>query len=241
MATGDNVLIAGFIIQGSGDKRVIIRGIGPSLPISNRLLDPELALFDSNGQLLVSNDDWMQNPNRQEIVDTGIPPPDEKEAALLVSLAPSFYTAIVRGNGQTSGIGLVEVYDLDRSGPAALANISTRGLVQIGNDVMIAGMIITGTQSADVVIRAIGPSLPLENKLTDPYLELFDSNGTGVFANDNWRDAQAEYIEATGVAPSDNLESAMRLPLVPGNYTAVVRGNGAGSGVAVVEVYKLAP
>ena len=235
------MLIAGFIIQGSGDKRVIIRALGPSLPIPNRLLDPELALFDSNGQLLVSNDDWMQNPNRQEIVDTGIPPSEEKEAALLVSLAPSFYTAIVRGNGQTSGIGLVEVYDLDRTAPAALANISTRGLVQLGNDVMIAGMIITGTQSADVVIRAIGPSLPLENKLTDPYLELFDSNGTGIFANDNWRDAQAEYIQASGVAPSDNLESAMRLPLVPGNYTAVVRGNDAGSGVAVVEVYKLAP
>ncbi len=242
--TGDNVLIAGFIIQGSGAKKLILRAIGPSLPVPGPLLDPTLELHDSAGKLIASNDDWMQNGNASEIIATGIPPNNPKESALLRLLPPSAYTAVLRGANNTTGIALVELYDLDSAGPAKLVNISTRGFVLGGDNVMIGGFIITGDDPSTVLIRAIGPSLAnfgVADVLGDPSIELHNGNGGIIFTNNNWRDTQPIDIEATGLAPSDDLESAILISLVPGNYTAVVSGHDGGVGNGLVEVYKLAP
>jgi hypothetical protein len=243
--TGDNVLIGGFIVTGTEPKRVMLRAIGSSLPFENRLANPVLELFDSAGALIESNDNWVDSINKQAIIDTTIPPSSDLESAIVLSLPAnsSAYTAVVRGVDDGTGIGLVEVYDLDSAVDSKLANISTRGLVQTGDNVLIAGTIITGQSSQKVIIRAIGPSLPVAGKLEDPMLELFDANGALLAANDNWRTGgQESEINATGVAPSSDLESAIvyQLPSNNASYTATVRGIGDTTGIAVVEVYALA-
>jgi hypothetical protein len=238
--TGDNVLIGGFIVTGTQPKKVLIRAIGSSLSIAGHLDDPKLELY-SGGTLLEANDNWGESREKQAIIDTTIPPSNSLESAIVRTLPAnnSAYTAIVRGVNNGTGVGLVEVYDLDRAANSKLANISTRGLVQTGANVMIGGFIVlNGNQK--VIVRAIGPSLGIAGELADPTLELHDHNGTLLQSNDNWRTGgqQAEII-ATTVPPTRNEESAIVRTLTPGNYTAVVRGVNQTIGVALVEVYAL--
>jgi hypothetical protein len=236
---GDNAMIGGFIITGTQPKTVIIRGIGPSLPLPGALTDPIIYLYDATGALRDINDNWNDAPNRQQIIDSGLAPTNELESALLVTFDPGAYTVVVRGGNDATGIGLFEVYDLDRTVNSKLANISTRGLVQTGNNVMIGGFILMGPDSQKVIVRAMGPSLPLFGALNNPTLELHDGNGALFAVNDDWRNDQEAEIIATGLAPSSNLESALVRTLPPGNYTAIVRGVNDTAGVALVEVYAL--
>lgn len=234
--TGDNALFAGFIITGEAEKKVLLRGLGPSLPVSGKLADPTLQLNKSDGTS-VSNDNWKTD-QRAEIDATTIPPTDELESAIVATLAPGSHTAILRGNGDTTGGGLIEVYDLDQQAPAALANISSRGAVRTNDDVMIGGIIIGGGFPAKVLIRALGPSLPVSGALQDPTLQLVDANGNST-TNDNWTTTQRAEIEATTIPPEDTREAAIVSLLVPGSYTAIVRGKNNTTGVALVEAYNL--
>ncbi len=241
VGTADNVLIGGFIITGTGDKNVLVRAIGPSLGdagIAGALVDPVLELHDGSGALIQTNDNW-QDTQKSEIEATTIPPTNAKESALVKRLTPGSYTAIVHGKGNGTGVGLVEAYGLD--GTAKLANISTRGLVQTGDNVMIGGFIIFNTGvPTDVLVRAIGPSLTgVANALADPVLELHDGNGTLVASNDNWKDTQKSEIEATTIPPTNDKEAAMVQTLNAGNYTAIVTGKNNTTGVALVEAYNL--
>jgi hypothetical protein len=239
----DHALIGGFIVTGTQPKKVIIRAVGPSLTLPGKLADPTLELRDASKQL-DSNDDWTQSPNKQAIIDSGIPPTNGKEAAIVATLPANNaqYTAIVRGAGNTTGIAVVQVYDLDRSANSKLANISTRGLVQTDDNVLFAGTIVLGQTSQKIIIRAIGPSLNIAGKLADPTLELVDANGAQLAFNDNWRTGgQETEIIATTVAPTNNAESAIiyNLPANQANYTAIVRGAGGSSGIAVVDMFAL--
>ena len=239
--TGENVLIGGFIVTGSAPKKLMIRAIGPSLTVAGRLANPVLELYGSDGNFIVANDNWDDAPNRQEIIDSTIPPSDPLEAAILRNLAPGAYTALVRGAADGTGIGVIEVYDLGGQQESKLANISTRGRVQTGDDVMIAGFILVGSDARKVIVRAIGPSLPLATRLGDPVLELFDGEGNPIAQNDNWRETQQDEVNATGIPPTDDRESAIVRTLAPAAYTAIVRGAGETTGVALIEVYALSP
>jgi hypothetical protein len=240
--TGDNALIGGFIITGTQPKKVLVRAIGPSLPLAGFLADPTLELRDGAGALLRANDNWRTD-QEVEINATGIPPTNNLESAIVQTLPANNagYTAIVRGANNTTGIGLVEAYDLDRTVDSKLGNISTRGLVQTGDNVLIAGTIVLGTTAQKVLVRGIGPSLPLVGKLADPTLELRDANGVLLRSNDNWRTDQETEIMATGIPPTDNLESALihTLPANGASYTAILRGVNNTTGVAVVEIYAI--
>ena len=239
--TADNILIGGFIVTGTHQKRVMVRAIGPSLSLPDKLADPLLELHDSSGQTIAVNDNWVNAPNVQAIINSTIAPTNNLESAILMSLAPGSYTATVRGVSNTTGTGLVEAYDLDRNVNSRMGNISTRGLVQPGNNVLIAGMIVHGHTPQTIIARAIGPSLDLPGKLTDPILELRDGNGALIRLNDNWRSDQEAEILATGIPPTNDAESAI-IATVPANdaaYTAVVRGANDTSGIAVVEIYGL--
>ena len=246
VGTADNVVIAGFIVTGTGQKTVLIRALGPSLPVPGALSDPVLELHDSTGALVATNDNWRTS-QQSEIIATGLPPSNDKESALLETLNPGAYTAIVRGVNNAIGVGLVEVYDLDGSNPAIrLTNISTRGNVQTNDNVMIGGFVIQGDTAMSVILRVLGPSLsvggtPMVGRLMDPTLELHDSNGTLLAQNDNWQTTQASEIQATSLAPSDDRESAIVSTLVPGAYTAIVRGSGTTTGIALFELYDLDP
>ncbi|HZE13179.1 MAG TPA: hypothetical protein VE086_05435, partial [Chthoniobacterales bacterium] len=239
VGTGANVLIGGFIVTGTQSKQVIVRGIGPSLPLPGKMLDPTLELHDSSGALIGSNDNWTESANSAAIADSGVAPADPHEAAILMSLVPGSYTAVVSGANQTTGTALVEVYDLDGAADSKLANISTRASVQTDDSVLIGGLIVVGQSATDVIVRAIGPSLPLPGAMADPTLELRDASGTLLASNDNWRSAQEATILATGVAPTSDAESAIVATFSPGSYTAIVRGANGTTGVAVVEVYQL--
>lgn len=237
--TGDNVLIGGFIISGSQPKRLIVRAIGPSLPgVSGALANPQLEIYRGE-ELVATNDNWRDALNQQEIIDSTVAPSDDAESAVLITLPPAAYTAIVSGVGGQTGVGSVEAYDLDANADSAFANISTRGFVQTGDDVMIGGLIITGSAQRRVILRAIAPSLGIAGQLEDPVLELFDGNGNPMAANDNWKDNQQSEIEATTIPPSSDLESAIVTSLPPGAYTAVVRGMNDTTGIALVEAYAL--
>jgi len=240
--TGDNALIGGFIITGTQSKTVIVRGIGPSLPIPGALADPVIAVHGSSGQLLATNDNWNDSLTRQQIIDSGLAPSNDLESALWGVLSPGAFTVVVRGKDNAAGIGLFEVYDLDQAADSKLANVSTRGFVETGDNVLIGGTIITGRIPAKVLLRAIGPSLTnfgVPNALPDPTLELHDGNGALIAVNDNWRTDQEAEIVATGIPPSDNLEAAILRDLLPGSYTAIVRGSSNTTGVALVEAYEL--
>ena len=244
--SGENVLIGGFIVTGDAPKRVIIRAIGSSLtadgiPMPGRLEDPELEFFAGSTRLAY-NDNW-RFPHEQAIRETTIPPNDDREAAMVRQLTPGSYTAVVRGKGNTTGVGLVEVYDLDApSRGSLLANISTRGLIRAG-ETMIAGSILRGNEGQRIVLRAIGPSLAqagIAQPLANPMLELVDANGSSLAFNNDWQDSQAGDIQASGFAPSDPREAAIVTTLPAGDYTAVVRSSsGEAAGVALVEVYRL--
>jgi hypothetical protein len=239
-------LIGGFIVTGTQQKKVILRAIGPSLSavgVHDALANPTLELYGPSG-LIAFNDNWVDSPNKQEIIDSTIPPAHDLESAILITLPAndSPYTAIMRGTNGSAGVGLVEVFDLDRAVDSRLANISTRGFVQTGDDVMIGGLIVTGQDSHKVIVRAIGPSLPVPGKLPDPTLELRNGDGVLLQSNDNWRTGgQAEEIIATTVPPTSELESAIVRRLPPGNYTAIVSGVGDATGIGMVEVYDLGP
>jgi len=244
--TGDDILIGGFIITGTQDKKVIIRAIGPSLTLAGKLANPTMELRNSSGTLLKASDDWMNSSpaDKQAIIDSTIPPSNDLESAIVATLPAnsSAYTAIVRGVNNTTGIGVVEVYDLDRNVDSKLANISTRGLVQTGDTVLIAGTIVLGPSTQKVIVRAIGPSLTIPGKLLNPTLELRDGNGALVRANDDWRiGGQETDIIATTIPPTNDAESAI-VEILAGNgasYTAIVRGVNNTTGIAVVEVYAL--
>jgi DNA-binding beta-propeller fold protein YncE len=250
VADGDNVLIGGFILGGSSPdtKRILIRAVGPSLTqagVAGALPDTTLEVHATGN--VTTNDNWKINDatgqsQQAEIEATGLPPGYDLESALVMTLpAGQSVTAIVRGRNGAPGVGLVEVFDLDHGSPAKLLNISTRGSVGTGDNVMIAGAIILGSKPAQVVVRAMGPSLAsagLPNPLADPVLELRDPNGVLIAVNDDWREHEAE-VNATMLAPTDPRESVIVATLFPANYTAIARGKNGSTGVALVEAYYL--
>jgi len=245
---GSNALIGGFIVQGSQPATIILRGIGNSLAafgVSNALEDPVIELRNQNGTLLSESDDWIIGSNAETIASYRLDPTNSLESALLRSLTAGNYTVIVRGFGATdTGTGLVELYDLHTTNGRA-GNISSRGQVRSGNDAMIAGFIIGGSQPKEVVVRAIGPSLAqsgVAGALADPTLTLVAASGTTIASNDNWQsDPNATRVSAVNLAPSQPVESAINRTLSPGSYTAIVRGVNNATGVGLVEVYDLGP
>lgn len=238
VGAGDNVLIAGFIITGSQPKKIIVRALGPLLPVNANLSDPTLELHDSSGALISSNDNWRDS-QQDELKATTIPPTSDYDSAIVKSLAPGAYTAVLAGKGATTGVGVVEVYDLDLGSDSKLANIATRGRVEQGDDVLIAGTIVLGNGTTKVLFRALGPSLPIPGRLADPVLELHNGQGATVATNDNWQDTQKTEIEATTIPPNNPLDAAILQDLSPGAYTAVVRGKNNITGIAVVEAYQI--
>ena len=239
-------MIGGFIVTGNDPKRVVIRGIGPSLEnagIPNFLPDPVLRLFGSNGSQFAVNDNWGDT-QATDLQATGLAPLHSFESAIVATLAPGAYTAIVSGKNGATGVGLVEVYDVNQTSNSKLANISTRGVVKTGDNVMIGGFILGGSSAMPgrVVVRAIGPSLGqagVAGSLADPQLTLVNSNGEALASNDNWPDnpAQAAQLQALGLFPQNLAESAIVATLPPGAYTAIVAGKSGGNGIGLIEVY----
>ena len=246
VGTGDNVLIGGFIVSGTTSKQVILRGIGPSLAdfgVNGVLQNPFLELRDGTGSLLFSNDDWRET-QESAIAATGLQPNDDRESAILATLEPGAYTAVLQGTNGTTGNALVEAYDLDATAVSQFANISTRGQVGILDAVLIGGLIISNEDSAqaNIVVRALGPSLGTSGvvgALQDPTLELRDSNGALIAFDDDWRDAQGGIISSTGLAPTDDREAAIFAHLATGAYTAIVQGKNGTTGVGLVEAYNI--
>jgi hypothetical protein len=245
---GENLAIGGFLITGNSPKKVAVRGLGPSLRaagfVDTALPDPILELRGPDSSLIVSNDNWRDNQaSAAELETAGLAPGSDFESAVVATLPPGAYTATVSGTNSSTGLGLVEVYDLDQASDGQLTNISTRGLVRTGSSVIIGGFILGGeTGQANVLLRAIGPSLTtvgIENALADPTLELRNSNGVLLQSNDNWKDRQQAAIEATGIPPQNDLEAAILATLSPGSYTTVVAGKGGSVGVCLIEVYNL--
>ena len=244
IGSGENVTIGGFIVTGTEAKRVIVRGIGPSLTernVTGALADPVIELFDPAGNSLGINDDWRES-QEAEIMETTLAPTNDRESAMVRILAPGDYTVVLNGKDGSTGIGLVEIYDIDSAADSTLANLSTRGAVGTGDNVMIGGMIIGSGEAPIVVVRAIGPTLAssnVVNPLADPMLELFDVNGVLIGMNDDWKDGQPTAAKATLLAPEDERESTITASLPPGNYTAVVSGKDNATGVALIEVYRI--
>jgi hypothetical protein len=247
--TVQGVTIAGFIVTGTDSKTVVLRGLGPRLSqppfnISGTLADPTLQLFDGNQNPKWFNDNWKDTQQTQ-IQATGLAPKNDSESAILQILPPGNYTAILAGKNGTTGIGLVEVYDISPGVFAELTNVSTRGFVGTGESVMIGGFITSGGNgSTQVVVRGLGPRLSqppfnLSGTLADPVVTLVDQNGMAVKTNDNWKNTQQADIQATGLAPKNDLESAMVVTVPAGRYTAILSGKGGGTGIGLVEVYKL--
>lgn len=252
VGTGDNVLIGGFIVQGVAPATVILRAIGFSLSalgVDGALPDPVMTVYDSNQQQIAKNDDWFTSPDAKRIASYHLDPPNSIESALILTLQPGAYTAVIEGYSDATqaarpGIGLFELYDLHTTDGRA-GNISTRGQVLGGDDVLIGGFIVGGTAAKPVVVRALGPSLgdlSVANALSDPKLELHDGNGNLLQSNDNWAqgpDAQA--ITDEGFAPNKAKEAALQATLSPGNYTAVVSGVNGATGIGLVEIYDMSP
>ena len=249
--TGDNVGIGGFIVTGGSPIHVLIRAIGPSLAqfgVPNVLADPVLELHGPAGFTTIIDDNWMDDPvQKAAILATGIPPTNNLESAIDATLNPGTYTAIVGGKNNTSGVALVEVYDLSQAVLAKLANISTRAFVGTSDNIVIAGFMLGGYNGNDrVVVRGLGPSLTafgVPNALANPTLELRDGNGTLLMANNDWQDnpTQAAELTAAGLAPTNQLESGIATTLPPGLYTALLAGLNNGTGIGLVEVYDRGP
>jgi predicted extracellular nuclease len=249
--TGDNIGIGGFIITGSAPKHVLLRALGPSLTqfgVPDALADPVLDLHGPSGFTTITNDNWRDDPAQEALIlASGIPPTNDFESAIDANLTPGAYTGLLSGKNNSSGAGLIELYDLDKAALSKLANISTRAFVSTGDDIVIAGFILGNNSGADrVVVRGLGPSLEaagVPNPLANPTLELRDSNGALLMANNDWQDnpAQAAELIADGLAPTNNLESGIAATLPPGLYTALLQGLHNGTGVGLVEVYGLGP
>jgi hypothetical protein len=246
--TGDNVMIGGIIISGSGPKKVLLRVLGPTMGqppfnVPNAMANPKLDLFHESN-IVASNDNWGDAANHEAISDTGLAPGNALEPAILINLDPGSYTAVARSVNNSPGNALFEAYDLDNAAGSKFANISTRGFVQTGDNLMIAGLIVRGSGGKDVLIRALGPTIGrppfnVPNALPNPFLDLRDANGTQIMSNDDWKSTQRMQIEATGLAPPDDVESAIAITLTPAGYTAIVTGVNNSVGNAVVEVYGL--
>ena len=244
-------MIGGFIIRGNASKAVVLRGMGPSLsgagiPAANVLNDPVLELHGPNGTLITSNDDWKQSAQRSQIEGTIFQPSDDRESVILATLPPAAYTVVLKGANGGTGIGLVEVYDNDQSADSDLANISTRGFVQTGDNVMIGGFVLGGNNNGTrIAVRALGPSLSgvgLANVLADPTLELHNANGTIMISNDNWQSdsASATLLTAHGLGLSNPNESGIFIVSAPpGQFTAIVAGKNGTIGIALVEIYNV--
>ena len=253
IGTGQNVLIGGFIIQGSQPATVIVRGIGYSLRaegITNPIRDPTITVYDANQRAVATNDDWFTSANAETIASFHLDPPNSLESALYLTLSPGAYSVVMQSFSNPTqpartGVGLVEVYDLHLS-PSRAGNISSRAQVLTGQNVLIAGFIVGGTQSKQVVVRAIGPSLAssgIAQPLADPTLELRNANGALIQSNNNWQqqNPNAQTISSRGLAPTQPRESALLATVSPSNYTAIVRGVANDTGTALVEVYDLSP
>lgn len=249
METGDSVLIGGFILRGDTAKKVIVRAIGPSMaaadgtPLAGTLQDPVLELHGPDGALIAPNDNWKDN-QQEAIEESNLAPKDERESAIVATLAPEAYTAVVEGKNSESGIALVEIYDISQDVPTRLANLSTRALVQTKDNVMIGGFIVAGAGgNSNVIVRALGPSLAdygVPGPLSDPLLDIRNKDGTRLTSNDNWQDdANAAKVNEHGLAPAKDVESAIYLDVPPGEYTAVMSGANGESGVGLVEIYHL--
>jgi uncharacterized delta-60 repeat protein len=246
---GDNALIGGFIIAGSAPKNVAVRGIGPSLSqfgVPDVLADPTLELHNGSGATLVQNDNWQDDPlQAAQLTALGLNLSNPNESGLVTTLQPNApYTAILAGKNNGTGVGLVEIYDTNPAASSQLANISTRGFVLTGDNVMIGGFILGGTNNANVVVRGIGPSLSqfgLSPVVADPTLELHDGNGALLVSNDNWQDdpATAALLSANGLGLSDPNESGLFQSLPPGAFTAILAGKNGGTGIGLVEIYNL--
>lgn len=240
--TGEEVLIGGFIVEGVVAKKLALRAIGPSLTafgVDGAINDPLLQVVNDKGAVVASNDSW--NMPGEEVSALGLAPTDAREAALVTSLSPGSYTAIVSGKDGAGGVALVDLYDLDPA-TGRVANISTRSRVGAGDSVMIGGFIIGGTTGSKVLIRAIGPSLVpygVADALVDPTLELYDAEGSLLSSNDNWQSDEQAAITATNVAPTDNREAAIAATLAPGAYSGVIRGAEGTTGIALIEVFAL--
>jgi hypothetical protein len=245
--TDNYVLIAGFIITGTAQKTVIVRGMGSSVPVPGALADPVIEVHGPSGELLGANDNWKDAATRQQISDSGLAPGNDLESALWGIINPGAYTVILSGKDGGTGVGSVEVYDLNEPADSRLANISTRGYVETGDNVMIAGVIVGGGSSfgaADVLVRALGPSIPINYALPDPTLELYDANGNVIAFNDDWKtrpdgSSQEAEISATRIAPVREVESALLRRLPAANYTAIIRAKNNTAGIGLVEVYNL--
>ncbi len=241
--TGDDVLIGGFIVQGTMPKAVVLRALGPSLAkagVSRVMSDPVLDVRDASGALLVSNDSWTV-ADAPALSYLGLAPSDGDEPAVLLTLPPGAYSAVVHGKENHHGVSLFELYNLDHT-QGSVVNISTRGRVQTGDQIMIGGFILGGSTVTDVIVRALGPSLipkGVPDALLDPTLDLYDSEGTLVASNDDWRSTQERAILGTSLAPTDDHEAAIVKTLAPGAYSALIRGSGNTTGVALFEVFAL--
>lgn len=246
VGTGDNALIAGFIVRGSSPKRLAIRALGPSTGLSGAIVDPTLELHDSSGTI-ASNDNWQSAANKQDIIDLGLAPNSPTESVIFTTVPSNTngvaYTAVMRGTFNSTGLGVVEVYDLDSGPGSTLLNISTRGQVGADPNALIGGFILGGSESKKILVRAIGPSLTafgVSNALTNPTLELRDQNAALIDSNDDWMNsAQKTQIQNSGLAPTDSKESAVLQTLAAGQYTALVHGANGGTGVGSVEIYQL--
>jgi hypothetical protein len=246
--SGNNVLIAGFIISGNAPKNVAVRGIGPSLSqfgIPDVLADPTLELRDAKGALVMQNDNWQDDPSQAAQLNAlGLGLGNPNESGIVASLSPSAYTAILAGKNGGTGVGLVELYDTSQAANSQLANISTRGFVLTDSNVMIGGFILGGNSNTHVVIRGIGPALAqfgISPLLADPVLELHDGNGALLVLNDNWQEdpVSASQLTALGLAPQDPAESGIYASLPPGAFTAVLAGKNGGTGIGLVEIYNV--
>lgn len=243
VGTGPNVGIAGFIVRGTTAKSLVARGIGPSLTsVPNALADPVIELYNGAGQLFGRNDNWRDGPEAARLQAIGLAPSNDKESALLGSLNQGAYTVVLSGAGNTSGVGLVEIYDIDFGSDSKLANISTRGQVKTGDNILIGGMIVSGSAPQRVVSRAIGPDLAasgVTTPLPDPFIDIRDSNGVSIGSNDDFGTGpDTAELAQNGLTPGDPRDSAIILNVPPGNYTALVTGK-SGEGIALVEFYNL--
>jgi hypothetical protein len=247
VGTDETSLIGGFIVTGTDPHTVVLRALGPSLAdegVPGTVADPILQLFDKDGQLIATNDNWADDPGASEITADGLAPGHLAEAATLQTLDPGDYTFVVSSKDPASpGIGLLETYDLSPVADSKLANISTRGTVATGDDVLIAGFIVGEVEKSTVVLRALGPSLAsagLGNPVLDPTLSVFDANGTVITTNDNWQDdLNMLDLEQIGLAPTDDAEAATIVFLPPGAYTTVVSSSDGSTGIGLAEIYNL--